>query len=121
MRELEAQLAKVRSKLQEGRCCCNHEQFSAPRIHHDEYAESTTLRQLLALSMKTTPSCLPWEEKAYHPCLWSLPPQKKLLALTAWSLLLGHLGRTSLHVPNKTPLLLQDVSTQIIAHPDSNP
>ncbi|KAJ9088703.1 hypothetical protein DSO57_1020487 [Entomophthora muscae] len=46
MRELKAQLAKVRSEPQEGRCRCNHEQFSAPRMHHDVYAESTTLRQL---------------------------------------------------------------------------
>ncbi|KAJ9085703.1 hypothetical protein DSO57_1011405 [Entomophthora muscae] len=45
MRELEAQLAEVRSEVQEGRCCCSQAQFSALRVPHDGSGESTTLRQ----------------------------------------------------------------------------
>ncbi|KAJ9074246.1 hypothetical protein DSO57_1008510 [Entomophthora muscae] len=45
MRELEAQLAEVRSEVQEGRCCCSQAQFSALRVPHDRSGESTTLRQ----------------------------------------------------------------------------
>ncbi|KAJ9052071.1 hypothetical protein DSO57_1037812 [Entomophthora muscae] len=45
MRELEAQLAEVRSEVQEGRCCCSQAQLSALRVPHDRSGESTTLRQ----------------------------------------------------------------------------
>ncbi|KAJ9072235.1 hypothetical protein DSO57_1029680 [Entomophthora muscae] len=45
MRELEAQLAEVRSEVQEGRCCCNQAQFSASHMPHDRSGESTTLCQ----------------------------------------------------------------------------
>ncbi|KAJ9067609.1 hypothetical protein DSO57_1037405 [Entomophthora muscae] len=45
MRELEAQLAEVRSEVQEGRCRCSQEQFSALRVSQDGSRESTTLRQ----------------------------------------------------------------------------
>ncbi|KAJ9062696.1 hypothetical protein DSO57_1008147 [Entomophthora muscae] len=45
MRELEAQLAEVRSEVQEGRCCYSQAQFSALRVPHDRSGESTTLRQ----------------------------------------------------------------------------
>ncbi|KAJ9077518.1 hypothetical protein DSO57_1015920 [Entomophthora muscae] len=37
----------------------------------------------LALPTKMMPSHPPQEDKAYHLCLWSLLPQKKLLTLTA--------------------------------------
>ncbi|KAJ9086003.1 hypothetical protein DSO57_1008518 [Entomophthora muscae] len=45
MRELEAQLAEVRSEVQEGRCHCNQEQFSVLCVPHDGSGESTTLHQ----------------------------------------------------------------------------
>ncbi|KAJ9061902.1 hypothetical protein DSO57_1016136 [Entomophthora muscae] len=45
MRKLEAQLAEVRSEVQEGRCCCSQAQFSALCVPHDRSEESTTLRQ----------------------------------------------------------------------------
>ncbi|KAJ9089119.1 hypothetical protein DSO57_1016215 [Entomophthora muscae] len=45
MREFEAQLAEVRSEVQEGRCCCSQAQFYAPWVPHDRSGESTTLRQ----------------------------------------------------------------------------
>ncbi|KAJ9089689.1 hypothetical protein DSO57_1010186 [Entomophthora muscae] len=45
MRELETQLAAVRSEIKEGRCCCSQAQFSALRVPHDRSGESTTLRQ----------------------------------------------------------------------------
>ncbi|KAJ9049317.1 hypothetical protein DSO57_1025739 [Entomophthora muscae] len=45
MRELEAQMAEVRSEVQEGRCCCDQAQFSALCVSHDVSGESTTLRQ----------------------------------------------------------------------------
>ncbi|KAJ9067105.1 hypothetical protein DSO57_1003018 [Entomophthora muscae] len=45
MRELEAQLAEVRSEVQEGRCRCSQAQFSALRVPHGKSGESTTLRQ----------------------------------------------------------------------------
>ncbi|KAJ9060643.1 hypothetical protein DSO57_1028693 [Entomophthora muscae] len=45
MRELEAQLAEVRSEVQEGRCRCSQAQFSALCVPHDRSGESTTLRQ----------------------------------------------------------------------------
>ncbi|KAJ9076506.1 hypothetical protein DSO57_1025484 [Entomophthora muscae] len=45
MRELEAQLAEVRSEVQEGICCCSQAQFSVSRVPHDISRESTTLRQ----------------------------------------------------------------------------
>ncbi|KAJ9056007.1 hypothetical protein DSO57_1037512 [Entomophthora muscae] len=45
MRELEAQLAEVRSEVQEGRCRCSQAQFSALHVPHDRSGESTTLRQ----------------------------------------------------------------------------
>ncbi|KAJ9069791.1 hypothetical protein DSO57_1014904 [Entomophthora muscae] len=45
MRELEAQLAEVRSEIQEGRCRCNQAQFSASRVPHDGSEQSATPRQ----------------------------------------------------------------------------
>ncbi|KAJ9056749.1 hypothetical protein DSO57_1029770 [Entomophthora muscae] len=45
MRKLEAQLAEVRSEVQEGRCRCSQAQFSAVWVPHDGSGESTTLRQ----------------------------------------------------------------------------
>ncbi|KAJ9087281.1 hypothetical protein DSO57_1034673 [Entomophthora muscae] len=45
MRELEAQLAEVRSEVQEGRCCCSQAQLSALQVPHNGSGESTTLRQ----------------------------------------------------------------------------
>ncbi|KAJ9057153.1 hypothetical protein DSO57_1025312 [Entomophthora muscae] len=48
-------------------------------------------------------------------------PQKKLLALTAQSLLQEHHNRTSLRIPNETPLHLQDARLQMKMHPGSNP
>ncbi|KAJ9051729.1 hypothetical protein DSO57_1001995 [Entomophthora muscae] len=45
MRELEAQLAEVRSEVQEGRCCYSQVQFSALWVPHDGSEESTTLCQ----------------------------------------------------------------------------
>ncbi|KAJ9052132.1 hypothetical protein DSO57_1037260 [Entomophthora muscae] len=45
MRELEAQLAEVRSEVQEGRCRCSQAQFSSLCVPHDRSGESTTLRQ----------------------------------------------------------------------------
>ncbi|KAJ9074707.1 hypothetical protein DSO57_1003763 [Entomophthora muscae] len=45
MRELEAQLSKVRSEVQEGKYCCNQAQFSASHVPHDRSGEITTLRQ----------------------------------------------------------------------------
>ncbi|KAJ9078012.1 hypothetical protein DSO57_1011059 [Entomophthora muscae] len=87
-------------------------QFSALCVPHDGSRESTTLRQPTNSPTKMMLSHPPWEDKACHLCLWSLLLQKKLLALTAQSLLQGHHDRTSLCVPNKTPLLLQDARTQ---------
>ncbi|KAJ9068669.1 hypothetical protein DSO57_1026372 [Entomophthora muscae] len=75
----------------------------------------------LALPTKMMPSHPPWDYKAFHLCLWSLLPQKKLLVLTAHSLLQEHHNRTSLRIPNKTPLLLQGARTQKKMHPGSNP
>ncbi|KAJ9053796.1 hypothetical protein DSO57_1020637 [Entomophthora muscae] len=45
MRELEAQLAEVRSEVQEGKCRCSQAQFSALRVPHDRSEVSTTLCQ----------------------------------------------------------------------------
>ncbi|KAJ9090425.1 hypothetical protein DSO57_1002734 [Entomophthora muscae] len=45
MREWEAQLAEVRSEVQEGRCGCSQAQFSPLWVPHDRSGESTTLRQ----------------------------------------------------------------------------
>ncbi|KAJ9070910.1 hypothetical protein DSO57_1002540 [Entomophthora muscae] len=45
MRELEAQMAEVRSEVQEGRCCCSQVQFTALQVPHNRSGESTTLRQ----------------------------------------------------------------------------
>ncbi|KAJ9054525.1 hypothetical protein DSO57_1013398 [Entomophthora muscae] len=42
---MEAQLAEVRSDVQEGRCRCSQAQFSASRVPHDRSGESTTLCQ----------------------------------------------------------------------------
>ncbi|KAJ9061511.1 hypothetical protein DSO57_1019854 [Entomophthora muscae] len=121
MRELEAQLAEVRSEVQEGRCRCNQAQFSALRVPHDGSGESTTQRQPTSSTYKDDAISSSSGDKACHPCLWSLLPQKKLLALIAQSLLREHHGRNSLCVPNKTPLLLQDVRMQKKMYPDSNP
>ncbi|KAJ9086528.1 hypothetical protein DSO57_1003080 [Entomophthora muscae] len=121
IRELEAQLAEVRSEVQEGRCCCNQAQFSASRVPHNISGESTTLCQTTSSAYKDDGFFSPWEDKACHLCLWSLLPQKKLLALTAQSLLQEHHNRKSLRVPNKTPLLLQDARTQKKMRPGSNP
>ncbi|KAJ9089563.1 hypothetical protein DSO57_1011618 [Entomophthora muscae] len=45
MRELEAQLAEVRSEVQEGRCRCSQAQFSALCVPHDRSGKSATLHQ----------------------------------------------------------------------------
>ncbi|KAJ9085598.1 hypothetical protein DSO57_1012396 [Entomophthora muscae] len=52
MRELEAQLAEVRSEVQEGRCCCSQAQFSALYVPHDGSGKSTTLRQSTSSAYK---------------------------------------------------------------------
>ncbi|KAJ9082846.1 hypothetical protein DSO57_1000831 [Entomophthora muscae] len=52
MGELEAQLAEVRSEVQEERCHCNQVQFSVSRVPHDRYGESTTLHQLTSSAYK---------------------------------------------------------------------
>ncbi|KAJ9066142.1 hypothetical protein DSO57_1012541 [Entomophthora muscae] len=52
MRELEAQLAEVRSEVQEGRCRCSQAQFSASCVPHDRSGESTTLRQSTSSAYK---------------------------------------------------------------------
>ncbi|KAJ9056145.1 hypothetical protein DSO57_1036015 [Entomophthora muscae] len=67
MRELEDQLAEVRSEVQEGRCHCRQAQFSALRVPHDRSGESTTLRQ---------PTSSAYKEDAISSSLGqkSLPP-----------------------------------------------
>ncbi|KAJ9050638.1 hypothetical protein DSO57_1012608 [Entomophthora muscae] len=50
MRELEAQLAEVRSEVQEGRCRCSQAQFPALWVPHNRSGESTTLRQPTSLA-----------------------------------------------------------------------
>ncbi|KAJ9074930.1 hypothetical protein DSO57_1001403 [Entomophthora muscae] len=52
MRELEAQLAEVKSEVQEGRCCCNQAQFSALCMPHDGSGERTTLCQTTSSAYK---------------------------------------------------------------------
>ncbi|KAJ9079836.1 hypothetical protein DSO57_1031492 [Entomophthora muscae] len=52
MSELEAQLAEVRSEVQEGRCHCSQVQFSAFQVPHNRSGESTTLCQQTSSAYK---------------------------------------------------------------------
>ncbi|KAJ9078757.1 hypothetical protein DSO57_1003615 [Entomophthora muscae] len=67
IRELETQLAEVRSEVQEGRCCCSQAQFSALPVPHNRSGESTTLHQ---------PKSSAYEDDAISSSLGqqSLPP-----------------------------------------------
>ncbi|KAJ9066048.1 hypothetical protein DSO57_1013490 [Entomophthora muscae] len=121
MRELEAQLAEVRLEVQEGICCCNQARFSALRVPKDESGESTTLRQPTSSAYKDDTLLSSLGRQSLPPVFVVPPTLKKLLTLISQSLLQENHSRTSLHVPEKTPLLLQDVRTQKKAHLDSNP
>ncbi|KAJ9087428.1 hypothetical protein DSO57_1033476 [Entomophthora muscae] len=106
MRELEAQLAEVRSEVQEGRFRCSQAQFSALQVPHADLERAPLSVSQLALPTRMIPSHPPQDDKACHLYLWSLLPQKKLLVLTAQSLLQEHHNRTSLRTTNETLLLL---------------
>ncbi|KAJ9071118.1 hypothetical protein DSO57_1000791 [Entomophthora muscae] len=80
-------------------------------VPHNRSGESTTLRQPTSSAYEDDAISSSLGQQSLPPVLWSLLPQKKLLVLTAQSLLQEHHSRTSLRAPNKTPLL-QDVRTQ---------
>ncbi|KAJ9049784.1 hypothetical protein DSO57_1021005 [Entomophthora muscae] len=106
MRELEAQLAKVRSEVQEEICCCNQAQLSALCVPYDRSRESTTLHQSTSSAYKDDTISSFSGRQSLLPVFMVPLPQKKLLALIAQSLLQEHHGSTSLCRPDKTLLLL---------------
>ncbi|KAJ9057207.1 hypothetical protein DSO57_1024863 [Entomophthora muscae] len=120
MRELEAQLAEVRSEVQEDAIVVRRNSLPCVCLMMDLGRALLYVNQL-ALPTKMMPSHPPWEDEACHLCLGSLLQKKKLLALIAQSLLQEHHNITSLCVPNKTPLLLQDARTQIKMRSGSTP
>ncbi|KAJ9084795.1 hypothetical protein DSO57_1020599 [Entomophthora muscae] len=76
MRELEAQLAEVRSEIQEEKCRCNQAQFSASQVHHDRSGESTTLRQPTSFSYKDENISSSLERQSL-PSVFVVPPTRE--------------------------------------------
>ncbi|KAJ9062088.1 hypothetical protein DSO57_1014510 [Entomophthora muscae] len=121
MRELEAQLAEVRSEVQEEICCCSQAQLSALCVPHDRSGESTTLHQPTSSACEDDAISFSLGQQSLSSVFVVPPTPEKIFALTTQSLLQEHHNRTSLHVSNKTPLLLQDARTQMKMRPGSNP
>ncbi|KAJ9072057.1 hypothetical protein DSO57_1031068 [Entomophthora muscae] len=67
MRELEAQLAEVRSEVQEGRCYYSQAQFYALCVPHDGSGESTTLCQPTSSAYKDDAISSFWGRQSLPP------------------------------------------------------
>ncbi|KAJ9068333.1 hypothetical protein DSO57_1029797 [Entomophthora muscae] len=121
IRELEAQLAEDRSEVQEGRCRCSQAQFSALYMHHDRSGESTTLRQPTSSAYKDDAISSSSGQQSLPPVFVVPPTPEENPCPNRSESSSGHQHRTSLNVPNKTPLLLQDARTQMKMRPGSYP
>ncbi|KAJ9085842.1 hypothetical protein DSO57_1009950 [Entomophthora muscae] len=121
MRELEAQLAEVRSEVQEGRCHCSQAQFSTSQVPHDRSGKSTTLRQLTSSAYEDDAISSSLRQQSLPPVFVVPPTPEETPRPNCSESSAGASQQTFLHIPNKPPLLLLDAKTQMRMHPGSNP
>ncbi|KAJ9064071.1 hypothetical protein DSO57_1034223 [Entomophthora muscae] len=106
MRELEAQLAEVRSEVQEGRCCCNQAQLSTSCVLHDRSGESTTLHQPTSSAYKDDTISSSLGRQSLPPVFVVPPTPEKAPRPNCSESSEGASQKNFFCVPNKTPLLL---------------
>ncbi|KAJ9051024.1 hypothetical protein DSO57_1008571 [Entomophthora muscae] len=121
MRELKAQLAEVRSEVQEGRCRCSQAQFSALRVPHDRYGESTTLRQPTSSAYKDDAISSSLGQQSLSPVFVVPSTPEETPCPNCSESSAGESTELLCVYPTRHPLLLQDARMQMKMRPGSNP